>query len=107
MWPKKCTATFAYACFFLPANKYLISLYYWFKKGTFSLLLLIEELDSNEIGYISSSELTDVYYSTLDVPDTAQLMSLSLAAFGLVQETITTITAGTDAVNALLHTALN
>jgi hypothetical protein len=69
---------------------------------TFSLLLLIEELSSNEIGYISPSELTDVYYSTLDVPDTAQLMSLSLTAFGLVQETITTITAGTDAVNAFV-----
>lgn len=72
---------------------------------TFSLLLLIEELDSNEIGYIPPQELSEIYYSTLDVPDTAQLMSLSLVAFGLVQEIITTITAGTDAVNAFIGNA--
>ena len=69
---------------------------------TFSLLLLIEELNPSEIGYIAPTELSEVYYVTLDVPDVAQLMNLSLATFSLVQQTITTITAGTDAVNAFI-----
>jgi hypothetical protein len=69
---------------------------------TFSLLLLIEELDSNEIGYIPPTELSDIYYSTLDVPDVPQLMNLSLSTFSLVQQIITTVTAGTDAINAFV-----
>ena len=69
---------------------------------TFSLLLLIEELSPNEIGYINPIELSEVYYNTLDVPDVSALMGLTLTTFGLVQETITTVTAGTDAVNAFI-----
>lgn len=69
---------------------------------TFSLLLLIEELGSSEIGYIAPSELSDVYYIALDVPDVPQLMNLSLSIFSLVQETITTIEAGVDAVVAFV-----
>ena len=69
---------------------------------TFSLLLLIEELNPNEIGYIHPNELSEVYYNTLDVPDVPALMGLTLTTFGLVQETITTVTAGIDAINAFI-----
>ena len=69
---------------------------------TFSLLLLIEELNPSEIGYIAPTELSEVNYNTLDVPDVPALMGLTLTTFGLIQETITTVTAGTDAVNAFI-----
>ena len=69
---------------------------------TFSLLLLIEDLNPSEIGYIHPDELTDVYYMALDVPDVPQLMNLSLAIFSLVQETIQTIEAGVDAIVAFV-----
>ena len=69
---------------------------------TFSLLLLIEELNPNEIGFIHPNELSEVYYVTLDVPDVSALLGLTLTTFGLVQETITTITAGIDAVIAFI-----
>ena len=69
---------------------------------TFSLLLLIEGLESDEIGYISPEELSEVYYLTLDVPDFAQISLLSLTAFGLIQESITATTSLIDSIAALV-----
>tara|TARA_R110000796_G_scaffold60225_3_gene139085 strand:+ start:198 stop:2123 length:1926 start_codon:yes stop_codon:yes gene_type:complete len=67
---------------------------------TFSLLLLIEGLESDEIGYISPEELSEVFYVTLDVPDYAQISLLSLTAFGLIDEAITATTSLIDAIAA-------